>query len=87
MLGTLFSSMVSLIVGSLAESQTRLPGKGLYEVSYLCLSVLSAGDKFVPRTLQGCGDPRTLFLKRVRGGPFFEKINTAMVRGATERRP
>jgi len=40
-----------------------------------------------PRTLQGCGDPRTLFLKRVRGGPFFEKINTAMVRGATERRP
>jgi len=40
-----------------------------------------------PRTLQGCGDPRTLFEKRVRGGPFFEKINTAMVRGATERRP
>jgi len=28
-----------------------------------------------PRNLQGCGDPRTLFLKRVRGGPFFEKIN------------
>ena len=40
-----------------------------------------------PRTLRGCGDPRTLFLKRVRGGPFFEKVNTAMVRGATERRP
>ena len=40
-----------------------------------------------PRTLRGCGDPRTLFLKRVRGGPFFEKINTGMVRGATERRP
>jgi len=40
-----------------------------------------------PRTLRGCGDPRTLFLKRVRGGPFFEKISTGMVRGATERRP
>ena len=25
-----------------------------------------------PRTLQGCGDPRTLFLNRVRGGPIWK---------------
>ena len=44
----------------------------------------------IPAPFKGAGIPApfcTLFVKRVRGGPFFEKISTGMVRGATERRP